>query len=370
MKSVDVVIACHTPERPVGRAVASILEGNAEHADVTVVCHNRPAEEIREAIRPEHRDRVTLVEHRDEFRSASGPFNAGMDRGTTPYVAIMGSDDTLAPGAVASWLDVQERTGADFVMTRLALGSATHGVPTPAVRMVHRDRGRVDLVHDRLAYRSAPLGLLDRSMLRRTGARLVEGATVGGDVGMVTYLMATQRTAYDRLGPPYVIGEDAGDRVTYVIRPITEQLGFFPDVLEADWFAALGPAAARAVGVKFLRIHVFGAVFYRPDPAVWTRSEREALARITADLLARAPGAEQPLSRADRRLLCACLDPTIPATDLIAAATARRRHGRPDTVLTEETAHLMDREAPVRFMSASLAVKHLPRVVGMLRRTT
>jgi hypothetical protein len=234
MKPVDVVIACHTPERPVGRAVASILEGNAEHANVLVVAHNRPAEEIRGAIRPEHRDRVRILEHRDSFRSASGPFNAGMrdaggDEDTAPFVAIMGSDDTLAPGAVASWLAVQERTGAEFVITRLALGTAGHGVPTPAVRMLRE--GLVDLARDRLAYRSAPLGLMSRAMLARTGVHLVEGATVGGDVGMVTRLMGTVPTAYDRFGPPYVIGEDAGDRVTYVIRPMREQLGFFPDLL-------------------------------------------------------------------------------------------------------------------------------------------
>ncbi|WP_152354402.1 glycosyltransferase family 2 protein [Brachybacterium subflavum] len=369
MRPVDVVIACHTPERPVGRAVASILEGNAEHANVVVVAHNRPADEIRGAIRPEHRERVRILEHRDAFRSASGPFNAGMrdagerddgDQDRAPFVAIMGSDDTLAPGAVASWLAVQERTGAEFVITRLALGAAEHGVPTPAVRMLRG--GLADLARDRLAYRSAPLGLMSRAMLARTGAHLVEGATVGGDVGMVTRLMATVPTAYDRFGPPYVIGEDAGDRVTYVIRPMREQLGFFPDLLEADWFAALPRSARRAIGTKLLRIHVFGAVFYRQDAEIWTHEEREVLAEISADVLRRASGCERPLSRADRRLLDACLDPGIGADDLMAAARDRRRHGRPATLLPREITQVLSREAPPRFMAASLAVQMLPRV--------
>ena len=43
---------------------------------------------------------------------------------------------------------------------------------------------------------------------------------------MVTRLMATVPTAYDATGPAYLIGEDAGDRVTYVVRPMAEQLGF------------------------------------------------------------------------------------------------------------------------------------------------
>ncbi|MFC7376608.1 glycosyltransferase [Brachybacterium sp. GCM10030267] len=364
-KPVTVVIACHTPERPVGRAVASILEGNADHAHVTVVCHNRDAGDIASAIDPAHRARVTFLEHRDRHRSASGPFNAGMRAATTPFVAIMGSDDMLAPGAVASWLTVQERTGADFVVTRLALGTAGSGVPTPAVRM-HR-AGLVDLVADRLSYRSAPLGLMRREMLAATGAWLVEGAGVGGDVGMVTQLMATRPTAYDRFGPPYVIGEDAGDRVTYVVRPIREQLGFFPDVLTAGWFRALPRGARRAIGVKLLRIHVFGAVFYRSDVSIWTEAERTDLAEITAGVIVECPGCLGPLSRADRDVVDACLDPTIPAEDLVRAAKARRRHGRPATLLPRRWRHALDREAPVRFMAASLAVRHLPRLVGLIR---
>lgn len=364
MRPVEVIIACHTPTRPVGRAVASVVEGSGEVASATVVCHNIAAEEIRAVVAPEHRDAVTFVEHRDAFRSASGPFNAGMDREGAPYTAIMGSDDTLAPGAVASWLDVQRRTGVEFVMTRLALGGAENGVPTPAVRM-HRG-GRVDLMRDRLAYRSAPLGLLSRAMLRRTGARLVEGATIGGDVAMVTHLMATQATAYDRFGPPYVIGEDARDRVTYVIRPLAEQLGFFPDLLDADWFAGLEAAARAAIGTKLLRIHVFGAVFYRAEESIWTPGERAELARITADLVARAPGCLRPLSRADRRVVAACLDGSVPAAELIAAAQERRRHGRPATLIPQDLGALGHREAPPRFLAASLAVRHLPRLVGRL----
>lgn len=366
MKPVEVIIACHTPERPVGRAVASVLDGNGACASVTVVCHNRAAEEITAAVRPEHREQVRFLEHRDRHRSASGPFNAGMEASSAPFVAILGSDDTLAPGAVASWLSVRERTGAEFVITRLALGSAAAGVPTPAVRM--QRAGRVDLVADRLSYRSAPLGLLDREMLRRTGARLVEGATIGGDVAMVTHLMATRPTAYDRFGPPYVIGEDAGDRVTYVVRPIREQLGFFPDLLEADWFAELPTAARRAIGIKLLRIHVFGAVFYRQDPEIWTASERAALAEITADVIVHSPGCLGPLSRADRSLVDACLDPSIGAEELIEAAQGRRRHGRPETVLPRGIRHLVDREAPPRFMAASWAVRHLPRPRARAKR--
>ncbi|WP_197522677.1 glycosyltransferase family 2 protein, partial [Occultella aeris] len=120
---VDVVIAVHNTERPIARAVRSVLEHNAEGARVTVVCHNISAEEIRPLLDARHRDQVRFLEHRDEFRSASGPFNAGMDAATAPYVCIMGSDDTLMPGALSSWFWRAERSGADAVMARLELGS-------------------------------------------------------------------------------------------------------------------------------------------------------------------------------------------------------------------------------------------------------
>ncbi|SHE24013.1 glycosyltransferase family 2 protein [Actinomyces glycerinitolerans] len=384
---VDVVVACHTPARPIGRAVASLLDGNPEAA-VTVVCHNRTAEEIASAIRPEHRELVRYLEHIDPRPSASGPFNAGMRAARTPWVSIMGSDDRLAAGAVASWLTLSGATGAEFIIPRLALGSPTTIVPTPAPRptrllapyLCSRAAGRgpnrpggpaarairrlacTDLVADRLAYRSAPLGLLSVAMLRRTGAHLVEGVPVGEDVAMATGLFATVPTAYDAAGPVYLIGEDASDRVTYVVRPMDEQLGFLPALVTAPWFNSLTAAQRRAVVVKMVRIHVFGAVYYRDREEIWTPTERAALAGMCRRLHGAAPGFDRVLSLADRDLLDACLDPAVPAATLIHRAQARRRHGRPATLLTRDPAWLLDREAPLRFMSASLLTKLLPAV--------
>ncbi|WP_354002670.1 glycosyltransferase [Occultella kanbiaonis] len=89
---------------------------------------------------PDTRDQVRFLEHHDEFRSASGPFNAGMDAATAPYVCIMGSDDTLMPGALSSWFWRAERSGADAVMARLELGGDRRLVRTPPTRPWGADR--------------------------------------------------------------------------------------------------------------------------------------------------------------------------------------------------------------------------------------
>ncbi len=353
MKLVDVVIAVHTPTRPIARAVASVLEGNSEHAQVTVVCHNVEVASIRNELAPEHREQVRWMVHDDGLSSASGPFNAGMRASQSRFVSIVGSDDTLEPGAVASWLDLAHATGADCVMTRLAIGSQRRRVPTPPVRAFLAKRLIADLVRDRLSYRSAPLGLVSTSARGRLGAELVEGMPVGGDVAYVTRLWCETRVAVDRAGPGYVIGEDARDRVTYTPRPIENELGFLTHLITQEWFTAYPPSVRTAVATKLLRIHLFGAVSNRGAPSWWTSPEREALAAVTTELLDVAPRAAAPLSIADHRLLSAMRDVTVSAEILVHAARARRRHGRPSTVVPQRVRQIGHREAPPRFMAAS-----------------
>lgn len=348
---VDVVVAVHTPARPIARAVRSVLEGNAEDVRLTVVCHNIAIEPIAAELDPGHAAQVTWLEHHDGAASASGPFNAGMRAARGDFVSIMGSDDTLGPGAVAAWLALAGRTGAETVVSRLALGSAGRRVPTPPTRPWHR--GLADVVRDRLSYRSAPLGLVATSARERLGAELVEGMPVGGDVPYVTRLWCETRVTVDRTGPVYVIGEDATDRVTYDPRPVDAELGFLRHLLDQPWFTAYPLAVRTAVATKLLRIHVFGAVSNRPDPAWWTPAERASLAQVTGSLYAVAPAVADPLSRADHALISAVRDPEVDAATMIDRARVRRRHGTPATVMPQRLRHALHAEAPPRFMAAS-----------------
>ncbi|ANS77936.1 glycosyl transferase, group 1 [Serinicoccus hydrothermalis] len=365
---VDVVIAVHSTERDVGRAVRSVLDGSPDLAvRVSVVAHNLPAGTVREQLGDQADDpRVRVLEVRDGIPSPSGPFNAGIDAATAPWVAIMGSDDALAPGALAGWLDAADGAAPDepvVVLPRLELSGRR--VPTPPSRVgpsARRGASRAqDLVRDRLSYRSAPLGLISRGALSLPGTRLHPGARVGEDLPMMTALYAQARVILATGAPAYLIHEDAPDRITGRPRPISEQLETADVLWDLPWMSRLTEQERRAVGTKVLRIQVFGAILGRPDPWWWTAQERAEMARVTRRVLVAAPGCAAPLSLADRDLLAAALDPGVPAPRLVELARARRRHGTPRTLLPSSWRHALDPEAPLRFMPASLRASRRPR---------
>ncbi|WP_154795228.1 hypothetical protein [Occultella kanbiaonis] len=173
----------------------------------------------------------------------------------------------------------------------------------------------------------------------------------------MTRLWFEGRIVFDRAGPAYRIGEDAEDRVTYAARPIATELRFLRHLLALPWFENLSLERRRSACVKFVRIHLFGAVHNRPDPSFWTDKERRSLAKVARKLLIAAPGAESVLSLADRRLLDAILAPDTEPATLIGLARARRRHGRPDTLITRDLAQLLATEAPLRLMAASVLLR-------------
>lgn len=350
---VDVVIAVHDPARPIARAARSVLDHNGEGVRLTIVCHEVAATEIADQLSGAHRDQVRFLEHSDGRRSPAGPFNAGIEASEAEYVAVMGSDDTLAPGAVASWFWQARKHEADAVIARLEHDDA-RVVPTPPTRPLRR--GVLDPVRDRLSYRSAPLGLVSRAAISRLGLRM-DDVAVGEDVGFVTRLWFGGRVIFDRSGPAYRIGGDASDRVTFTTRPIAEELEFVRRLVRRTWFAALGLVERRSVCVKVARIHLFGAVLNRPDPPWWTPGERADLARVARAVLDAAPGMTAVLSRADRALLDCILDGSGSAEQLIALARARRRHGHPSTLLTSDPWQLLAREAPLRLMAASVLTR-------------
>ena len=166
-----------------------------------------------------------------------------------------------------------------------------------------------------------------------------------------------ERIAFDRSGPAYLIGEDGPDRITFAPRPLAQDLLWLPEMIEARWFRSMPLTHRRALAVKILRIHLFGAIHYRSAPEAWTADERHTLRELTVGVLTAAPDAERVLSRAERDLLDAALDPPVPAERLIALSARRRQHGTPATLVPRDLRQTFAREAPLRLMVASVLAR-------------
>lgn len=321
---------------------------------VSVVCHNTDQGEIRRILGELADDpRLRLLRLDDGIQSPSGPFNLGLASATARFTSIMGSDDELEPGAIDSWLAVQRRDRADVVIPRLAHAGASN-VPTPPTRPF-RAAG-LDGVRDRLSYRSAPLGLVSRE--RFGDLRLMSVPGTGGDVEYSTALwFSGARISRDRGGPAYRIHNDASDRVTLAPKPVAADFIFLMRLLASEQFAALAPVQREALVVKLIRVHIFGTVHNRPDPALWTESERATLVAGLDGCVGAAPRAVTVLSRSDRALIDVIRDARASADELLAAAAARRRYLSPRSLVPRNPFLLFAREAPLRFAASSALVR-------------
>lgn len=353
--SVDLIVAVHRMDRPVGRAVSSILEDAPVDTRVIVVCHGLDAADVQQAIPQWCHPHVDLVEHHDGIPSPAGPFNAGLARASATYVGVMGSDDFTQPGAVRAWVDIAERTGATAVLARVEYQGGGL-VRTPPTRP-WRSSG-LDAARDRLAYRTAPLGLLRRAVLDRLDLRFDPDLATGEDIGFTTRLWTCgEPVVFARRHPSYVVGTDAEVRVTFTSRQVSAELEGSTRLVSQPWFTELPERYRTAFVVKLIRIHLFSALLVRQDHSQWDSAERAAAAGCARTLVRAAPAALRCLSIAERRLLDAVLDVQVPTSLLCSYAVQRTRHGRWDTVITKDPRGLFARQGPLRLMVASALMR-------------
>ncbi|MEO6942464.1 MAG: glycosyltransferase family A protein [Terrimesophilobacter sp.] len=350
---VDLVVAIHDPTRPLERGLRAILNQGMELGSelrVSVVCHNTSVESVRGRLSAETSESVRFLELQDGVHSPAGPFNVGLDQATARYFSIMGSDDVLEQGAVKAWFDRAERDSLAAVIADIRLeGGRT--VRTPPHRPLLRRA--LHPVKDRLAYRSAPLGLVRREVLERLGLRFTDGLATGEDQDLCLKLwFAGERIGFARGEPRYLVGNGAAQRVTLVRRPIAEDLRAPELIIDGEWFLGRSLTERRSIAAKILRIHVFAAAELRVGEG-WADGEREKIAGFLGGLRVGAEGFERPFSFADRRLADALADAGSPTARLAELTVARRRFGRPSTLLTRDIRGLLAVEGPLRFMAAS-----------------
>lgn len=352
--SVDVVIAIHSPSRPIRRAVESVLAASPSgRSRAIVVAHGTPPAGIASALDGLPGDRVRVVGFEDGIRSPAGPFNHGLSVCDAPYAAVMGSDDSLQPAALDRALEriTADRADVAILPLRHAGGGVVHA-PLPRWRRTRH----LDAVRDRLFWRSAPLAVIARELIERHAPVFDARFATGEDLEFGARLWLEADASYAKGDPAYVIGADAADRVTSEVVDVVEVLAAPLALAQRDWVRDAAARVRRSLAVKVLRVHVLGALERRSkDPRPLTDAESAAFAATIEGWLDRAPSALEPFSRADRGALEAAragLD------DATAREAARRRAaaGRPSRLLPRNPLFVFDRESVARrYLSYALA---------------
>ncbi len=343
-EDVDVIIAVHDPRRDVDRAISSVLTSRSVRR-VHVVCHNVDEAVIRRAAGAAGEDsRVRFWELQDDVRSPAGPFNRGLVAAKGAYVAVMGSDDEVSVGAIDAWRRIAQRDAADVVIAPLRHVGGRR-VPTPPTLRRRGLRGR----RDRLAYRTAPLGLISTS--RFGEIRFTEGLATGEDLEFGARLWFSGARIVRHTGPGDYLIHDGEERVTFALRPLQEELEAVRLLIAGAFARALSRRDREAIAVKLWRVTVFGAVHYRAGS--WSPADREALREIAGALRSFSPGAVGALSIADRALIEGAEDPSTSDESLDALSRRRRRFISVRALIPSRFSRMLAREAPLRFSAAT-----------------
>lgn len=356
MIDVDLVIAAHDPSRAVDRAVGSVLDHTRARVRVTVVCHNVDTSAFASMLQPWlNDDRLRLIELSDGRRDPAGPFNAGIDAADGEFLSIMGSDDSLEPGAVDSWLALARATGSSAVLARIRHAGGAF-ILTPPTRPF-RQRA-LSGVKDRLAYRTAPLGLLRRSTVGDLRFPIVHEGRPGEDLPFTASLwFADAPLSFDRNGPAYLVHDDAVERVTTRPRPMHHDTATLLQFLDSDQAKRLSAQARHSLGVKALRQNVTSWIALRPLEHDWDADDARDLAEAIEALIVFAPKALGDLSRLDAAVVK--LGRTGDPADVRRARqmVTRRTTVSVQTLFPARLRRFFAREAPVRYLMGTLLLR-------------
>ena len=349
----DVIIAVHTASRPIRRAVRSVIDHNGPNVRVMVVAHNIDLDIIKQNLE-EYADhpRVAFAELRDGIGSPAGPMNLGLELSAADFVSVMGSDDELEPGTVDSWLALQQKSNADAVLTTIRhVGGVL--VRSPPARPWRRMK--MDAVKDRLAYRSAPLGLISRTKF--PDVRFSEGLASGEDLPFSTFVWFTAKNlAFDRTGPAYLVHDDAEDRVTAAPRPIDDDFVFLDLIIDSPWGKLLSRQQKTALAVKLLRMHVLDAVVNR-ESVGWNEGERQSLSRIILKIQEWSQGPENYLSALDYKVIDGIVTGSSTMEQMMSLIRLRWEYRSPAVILPRNPFYFLHRQGPLRTYIAAYLMK-------------
>lgn len=352
----DVITAIDDASRPIERAALSVLTEAPAGTRLIIVCHEVSSDVIRRRLPGALMDRIEIVSYSDGIASPAGPKNAGLSCSQAEFVSFVDSDDYLRPGALTGWVDLANSAHKpDVVVARLEHQGGGL-VRTPPTRW-GRQRLRLGFVRDRLFYRSAPLGLIRRSVLTENELQFEPELAIGEDLLLGLRLWSEGRILYAGDTPAYVVGADAAQRASKTPWPVSIELECCTRLVRSSWFDQLNDDQREAVVVKLIRVNLLGAIAKRNALAEWEAEERLALAVSTDTIVGSSATAWEYLSLAEARVVTAALDASVPDSRLRALSDRRLRHGRWDTLVARTPRGMVGRHSAARLMVASALMR-------------
>lgn len=308
LPTVSVIIPVHTPERPIRRAVESVIGQNAPGTDVIVVCHNVSPAAIHELLEGLDSTRYSLLELHDAIPSPAGPLNLGLESAASDYVTVLGSDDVYEPHVFDVWRTELAAYAPEILVGQFKVEGAGR-ILAPAPR-VGRFR-RLDAAKDLLYTRTPQLAVLFHSVLvqHRDYPGLIPGSRNGEDVALSAFLWsAPTNIVYSRCSDGFVAGASATDRVTAVPLPVADLLSPVLFTLEQPWLSSVPGRKRVTLAMKLTTNNVLSVLRGRDRSAPISKGDlahyRDALVRIER----LSPGYDGRLTRRDHRLVSAVLN--------------------------------------------------------------
>lgn len=331
----EIIVRVHSLDRPVRRAVDSVLEYS--RSGVVVVSHGLAPESLDLPDDP----RVRVIEVTEKVGLPGVASNAGVTAVKAPFTGLLDSDDFYEPDAVRMLHERAGQDDADVVLAPLRIGGVKQLLPLTLRKTELKPR------RDRLFYRTAPLGLVRTALLKDPDYRFEEAVRTGEDMRVTARLWTGgYRVSYHPKDPAYVVGDDAEQRVTTSRMNPSETFAAATMLLDEPWVGELPEADRESLVAKIFRIHLLG--YLSRTPAAEITSED---ARVIGGLIRKghriAPKAHRAFVRGEQTLLHAFLRGD---TVAVADASSRWEDGLPlrDRTLPTNLPDILRKDSNIR----------------------
>lgn len=320
----EIVIPVHDESRPIRRAAETVLQ-NPEFG-VIVIAHN---------ISPELLDlpqdeRLRVVELAGFAGYPGACFDLGIKEAKAEWVGIMGSDDWFEPNALSVMKQRALKDKADIVITPQRQETQFRNAIRP---LTLRTKG-LQAARDRMFYRTAPLGIYKREILKNPRYEFGAVFPQGSDMRVSAALWNDGlKVSYYWNDPAYIVGRGAKTRVTFTPRPLAVSGAPYLALFDEDSIKYADQATKRAFAVKMVRIHVMSAAILRPQKDNWNAEDLAWLSNYLKELKRYDAGFEKALSLKELRIVKALQKQDVDA--LVKAVAAREKRNPFLSMLTK-----------------------------------